>query len=503
MMPNRIRPTAKNALFWSTVGKVFREMVRFIIGILLARLIAPSEFGIVAMVIVFISISDRIQEGGLKSAIINERRLGESDLITAFVMNVTLSVMMCSTLILSSGLIARLFEEPILERILPFLSMGLLIDSTVVVHSAILTKTMRFEEQAKAGFWAAVVAGVVGVSWALIQPNLWALVASSLSGKLTNAVILWSYAVWRPAGTPSKASFLKMTSFGGRIALSSLIESTSNNALPLLIGKSFGSLDLGLFNRASSLKEIPINNLYLITQPVIYSRLSAQNGSAKMMNFTYRRICHLMSYVTAPLMIFISANSMVITHALLGPAWLPSAVMLSYLSVYGLFHQMTRINNDVLMAGGHADVVLRHEIFRKGLFFFCLAISWSEGIRMVLFAIAIQSFVSLVVMTGATQRHLKIKASEQLRILFVYVCPAFCSVVPVTLLGDGIGPYSIFHLIWKCGLFVFLYVSVCRWFRLPAQRQVFLLLNLKQLKLLSKMPILLRTFRYLMIGPSR
>lgn len=468
------RPSAGVALFWNGVGKVFRELVRFTLGVLLARLIRPSEFGIIGLVIVVVAICDRIQEGGIKAAIVKERHLSESDLTTALIVNLTLSGIVFTSLFWSADWLAIFFREPLLVQVVPFLAIGLLIDSTVIVHNAILTREMRFEEQARAGFWSALISGLSGLIYAFIQPTVWALVFSSLIGKLSYATFLWSYRAYVPKSRPSMGSFIKLTRYGGKIALSSLIESVSNNALPLIIGKQFGSVQLGLWNRASSMKEIPLNNIYLITQPVIFAKLCEQSHDRRLQRLTYRKINHLMAYTVSSLMMFFFFHAETIVQVVLGETWLESARLLSLLSLFGIFHQMTRLNNDIVMSTGNANLVLKHEVFRKGLFFFAILLSWPLGINGMLQAIVVQSAVSYIIMLLAVQNALEISTMNQIAVFGGYIGVAFVAGFLSTQSHWGDSPLQLFFSLIVSGIsYGVVTIWLSRFLRLRGQLEMY------------------------------
>jgi O-antigen/teichoic acid export membrane protein len=428
------KPSVRNAVFWNTASKFLQEGIRFIIAIILARLIDPSEFGIIAMVIVFISIGNRLTEGGFRSAIINKKDLSATDCSTALAANLLLAIILSIILWLTSPFIASFYNEPVLQLIVPVLAIGLLFDAASIVQAALFTKKFRFKEQAIAGLIAAITTGVVGIGMALNDYGLWALVISVLVGKAFNSLMLWILSSWKPETLPSWLSFKKLFGYGSKIAVSSLIENIIINLLPLMIGKFYGAASLGFYNRANSFKEIPTNNIYLITQPIIFSKLSSlQNNQIEFKNI-YRRTTRLLAFMVIPIMIFMMIIAKLLVLALIGEKWLPSVIFLQILCVVGIFHQMMRINNDALISKGFVGVALKQEIIRKAMYVAAILIAFNFSLTIMLYGIAIQTIFSYIIMVMVTDKVVKVNAVDQFKDVLPYFIISIVSGVPIVLM---------------------------------------------------------------------
>ncbi|SDS14911.1 lipopolysaccharide biosynthesis protein [Winogradskyella sediminis] len=484
------KPTVRNAVFWNTASKFLQEGIRFVIAIILARLIAPSEFGIIAMVIVFISIGNRLTEGGFKAAIIKTSDLSATDCSTALMSNILLAIFFGLILWIVTPFIANFYDEPILELVVPVLALGLLFDATSIVQAGLFTKYLQFKEQAIAGLIAAIGTGVVGITMAFNGYGLWALVISSLVGKALNSAILWLLSNWRPNALPTISSFKKLFGYSSKIALSGLIENLSNNLLPLIIGKFYGAASLGFYNRANSFKEIPINNIYLITQPIIFSVLSSQQNNQSQYADTYRRTTRIMAFLVFAVMIFLIINAEKVVLALIGEKWLDSVIMLQILCVVGIFHQMMRINNDALISKGFAASALKQEIIRKVMYVITIIITFKYGLVIMLYGIAVQTFLSYIIMVIVTSKKVKLDALHQFKDAMPYLIVAVISAVPSIAIAMTTQINLYIYLIVSFVLYSFSYVILNRIFNLKALNdfvEQFLSNKIKNYKIIGKL----------------
>ena len=218
--------------------------------VIMARILTPTDYGLVGMLTIFIAISQSLIDSGFSQALIRKQNRSQVDCSTVFYFNIVVGVVIYILLYICAPLIARFYEEPILSSITRLISLSVVINSFVVVQRALLTERLDFKTQAKASLSASVISGVVGISMAKCGFGVWAIVIYQLINLSVNAGLLWVLSHWRPSLQFSWPSFIEMFGFGSKLAVSGIIDTIYKNLYLIVIGKIFKAADLGYYTRA-------------------------------------------------------------------------------------------------------------------------------------------------------------------------------------------------------------------------------------------------------------
>jgi len=228
----------------------------FIIGIILARLLTPSEFGLIGMTTIFMTLSESIIDSGFGQALVRKQNCTQKDFSTVFYFNLVVGIALATLLFVSAGSIAHFFKENQLKPVLQVVSLGLIIKSFSIIQSVILIKKIDFKNQTKISVIASLGSGMVGIFLAYHGFGVWSLVAKYLLNLTLISTLLWFFTSWRPIKQFSRDSFKELFSFGSKLLASSLINRLYDNIYLLVIGKFFSSTELGYYTRAVQFKDL-------------------------------------------------------------------------------------------------------------------------------------------------------------------------------------------------------------------------------------------------------
>lgn len=354
-----------NGLFWSFIDNFSNLGMQFLIGIILARILSPREFGLIGMLTVFIAISQTFIDSGFSSALIRKKECTSNDYSTVFFFNLAVSICCYLILVVFSGFISSFFEEPQLKLMLQILGLGLIFNSFGIIQRTILVRSVNFKLQTKVSLIASFGSGIIAITMALRGFGVWSLVALTLSRYFITSLFLWIWSKWKPTLIFCKQSFHELFGFGSKLLLSSLIDTTYRNIYYLIIGKYFSAADLGYYTRADQFQSIPSANLNSVIGRVSYPILSSIQDDIPRLRENFRKLIRSTMLITFVLMIGMAAvaHSMVVT--LIGEKWQPAVIYLQMLCFVGMFYPLHAINLNMLQVQGRSDLFLRLEIIKK------------------------------------------------------------------------------------------------------------------------------------------
>ena len=279
-----------SGLLWSFIDNMAQKGITFIVGIILARLLLPAEFGLIGMITIFIAISTSFMESGFGAALIRKQDCTDADFSTVFYFNLTVGVFFYVLLFFLAPAISRFFNEPLLVSLVQVLSIVIVIDSLTIIQRTILTKRIDFKLQTKISVISSVISGVIGVAMAYQGFGVWSLVAKTLSQRGVNSLLLWLWNRWKPMLVFSKQSFMELFSFGNKLLLSGLINTIFQNVYYLVIGKYFSAQELGYYTRADQFRALPSQNLMSIVSRVSYPVLAQMQDDKIALKLNYKKM---------------------------------------------------------------------------------------------------------------------------------------------------------------------------------------------------------------------
>jgi O-antigen/teichoic acid export membrane protein len=375
-----------SGLTWSFIEDFSKHGIVFIVGIVLARLLTPHEFGLIGMITVFITISEGFIDSGFGQALVRKKDCSNEDFTTVFYYNFITGVIFYLVLFFTAGNIATFFNEPKLKVLVQVLGIGLIIKSVTLIHIIILMKNINFKLQTKISVIASVASGIIAIYMAYNGYGVWSLVAKTLTMNIFTSILLWFWNVWNPGLVFSKQSFKELFGFGSKLMLSGLLERIYKNIYPLVIGKYFSAADLGYFSRADQFKNLASNNILGIIQRVSFPVLASIQDDVPRMKSVYQKLIRSTMLITFFLMFAMAATAKPMILTLIGEKWLPSVTYLQLLCFVGIFFPLQAINQNMLKVLGLSNKILILEVIKKILVLPVLLLGVIYGIHVMIIA---------------------------------------------------------------------------------------------------------------------
>ena len=269
-MHNYINNQAVKSVIWSAIERFSVQAIQLILTIILARLISPAEFGLIAMLGIFMQVAQSFVDSGFSNALIQKKNRSEIDFSTVFYFNCAISIVTYIVLYISAPYIAQFYKEPILENVCKWIGVNLIIQGIAVVQVAKLTINLNFKTQAKASLVAITISGVLGVFLAYNGYGVWALVTQLLLNAFINTLLLFLFTKWKPTLEFSLSSLKSMFSFGSKLLLSGILHTIYTNMYSLVIGKKYNAIDVGYYNQSSQIARFPSVSLMAIITRALY-----------------------------------------------------------------------------------------------------------------------------------------------------------------------------------------------------------------------------------------
>ena len=350
---------------WSFIDNLSSSGITFLVGLVLARLLTPSEYGIMAILTIFIAVSNSIVDSGFSNALIRKTDARRVDYNTVFLFNLLVSGLLYVVLFLAAPAISWFFKEPLLVEVMRVIGWVLVINALAIIPRTLFVKEVNFKTQTKVSLIASISSGVIGIGMALAGLGVWSLVGQQLSRQLLNTLFLWIYCTWRPAWEFSMQSFKELFGFGSKILLSGLLNTIFNEIYSLVIGRCYTSAQLGQYTRANQFNQIFSSNLTTVIQRVSYPVLSSIQDESERLREAYRKVIKSTMLISFACMLGLAAVARPLILILIGEKWLPAVGFLQIICFSGMFYPLHAINLNILQVKGRSDLFLRLEIIKK------------------------------------------------------------------------------------------------------------------------------------------
>lgn len=415
MAGENLRSRAKRGFIWNTVERLVTNGMQFIITVILARLLSPDDYGVIAMPAIFLAFAQVLIDSGFANALIRKTDLNEKDLSTAFYFNILVGLACYIVLFLSSPLIATFFKTPILSKLLKVTALVIFINSLGIVQQALMTKRMDFKTQAVISVISTLVSGTIGIWMAYNGYGVWSLVFQQVSAASIRTVLLWILGHWHPIRVWSKESFHYLWSFGNKVVIIGFLDTIYNNIYSFVIGKLYNAKDLGNYTRAQQFADLPVNNIGGIIQRVTLPLLSEIQDDNNRLSYIYLSIIRMTSIIIIPLMFGLAAIANPLIMVLLGEEWLGCVLLFQILCIARIWTPFNGINGNLLQVKGRTDLQLKLEIAKKIMITIVLACTIMGGVVSLVIGFAICTFFAFIINTYYTKRLIGISFFKQIQ----------------------------------------------------------------------------------------
>lgn len=414
-MSENLKQTAMSGMMWGFISQFSMRFVTFVVGIILARLLSPSDYGLIAMTTIFTEISSIIVDSGFSTAIIRKKERTEMDYSTVFIMNVLISIVVCVLLFVCSGSIADFYREPLLKDIIRLNGLFVFLGSFIAVQSTRMAAEMKFKTKNIISIVNTVIGGIISVGMAFAGFGVWALVFPRFFRIISDAVLYWFYQRWIPRLQFSWSSCKELFSFGSNMMASSVINVIYNNIYPIVIGKRFSSADLGLYSKASGYAQLPSGTITGVVGSVALPILSNIQDDDERLRESYRKLIRLTSFLVFPAMFGMVALARPLVIVLITEKWLGAVLILQILCFDQMLYPIHGLNLSLLQVKGRSDLFLRLEIIKKALGIIILLITISYGIIAMCIGSVIVSYLCLFINTHYTGKFIHMGFYRQMR----------------------------------------------------------------------------------------
>jgi O-antigen/teichoic acid export membrane protein len=420
-----LKSKTTKGIFWSSIQTFSTYGILFVIGIILARLLMPSDYGLIGILGVFTAISGVFVNSGFSNALIRKQNCSEEDFSTVFYFNIVVAVFFYFVLFFTSPLIAEFYDIPELKVITKVVALSLIINSFTIVQQAKLTKNIDFKTQVKAYVLAVVISGIIGIAMAYNGFGVWALVVQILTGSFITAVMLWHYSKWRPQTGFSKKSFKELFGFGSKLLVSSLLDTIYNNIYKIVIGKKFSQVELGYFTQASDFAQFPSASITGILQRVTFPVLSTIQDDEDRLRASYRKLLKLSAFIIFPLMVGMAALADPFIRCFLTDKWQDTIILLQIICFSMMWYPIHAINLNLLQVKGRSDLFLRLEIIKKIFGVSVLVITIPLGLKAMCIGMVFSSVTSLIINTYYTGKLINVGFFKQMKDLLPILIYSF------------------------------------------------------------------------------
>jgi O-antigen/teichoic acid export membrane protein len=445
MAASELKEKTISGLFWSFVDNFANQGLLFIIGIILARLLGPREFGLIGMITVFIAISESFINSGFSQALIRKKECSNTDLSTIFYFNLAVGVFFFGILYFIAPSVGRFYKEPQLIILLRVLGIVLIIDALTFVQRTTLTRRIDFKLQTKVSVVSNLFSGVVGITMAFTGFGVWSLVAKTISQRGMNSFLLWLWNRWRPVLIFSKKSFKELFSFGSKLLISGLIDTIYRNIYYLIIGKYFSAQELGYYTRADQFRNLPSKNLNNIISRVSYPVLSQVQDEPIKLKLGYKKIIKTTMYISFILTAGIVAVAEPLVITLIGEKWRPCIIYLQLLGFVGAMYPLNALNLNMLNVKGRSDLYLNLEVIKKILAIPAIIIGVIWGIKVMIFGMWANTLIGYYLNSYYSGRLINYSMKEQV----ADILPIFLLALVTGTLMFAAGNLIMTGYIWK------------------------------------------------------
>lgn len=365
MAQKSLRDKTITGVGWSFAESILGHGVTLLVGIVLARILSPAEYGVIGIVTIFTTIMAGFVDCGFSSSLIRKKDTTEEDYNTMFITNLVFSVLMYVVLFFSAPFIAVFFNNDILIPVLRVMGLLLIIQALTIVQNTIFTKRIDFKSKTKASLSSSIISGIIGIIMAFIGFGVWALVVQQLTKHAFHSLALWMMNRWNPSFRFSKESFHYMWGYGWKMMLSSLLNNVWNQIYQLVVGKFYSPATLGHYSKAKEYASLFSSNFNAVVQRVSYPSLAQLQDDKPRLVSAYRKIIKTTMFITAIVLLALGAVAEPFIYCLIGPQWQQAATFLPLICLSLSLMPLHSINLNMLQVQGRSDLFLYLEIIKK------------------------------------------------------------------------------------------------------------------------------------------
>lgn len=465
------RKRAVSGLLWSLWQQLSSKIVGFFFQVFLARILEPAQFGLIAMLALFIAIGNTLLDGGLTVSLTRTTDAGQRDFSTIFYFNLAGSILMYIALFFAAPLVAGFYHQPVLRALLRVQGLALIINAFFGVQSTLLIKELKFKKQTSIQIPSAIGGGLLGIVLAKMGYGVWSLVWMGLFSSFLSTLFHWVRSPWRPAWVFDRQCFKKHFHFGYKMTLSAILDTIYQNIYLIIIGKFFSPSQLGFYSRADSVSQLPISNISSAVNKAAYPMFAEISDDVVKLKNVYKRLMQQVLFWNAPVLIFLSVVAEPLFRFMLTAKWLPAVPYFRLLCISGIMYPLHAYNLNVLKVMGKSSLFLKLEVIKKVLSVIGILSVISFGIYGLLYFQLFFNVIAYYINSIYSGRLINYPVKEQIEDILPILALAgvlglFCYAIDLSLVHYMV-PDTI-RIVTIGIAFIFSYFSFSRVVKLPA-----------------------------------
>ncbi len=426
-----------NSFFWNSLEKFGNQAIQFVIGIVLARILSPEDYGLVGLLLAFTAVAEIFVDSGFTKALIQRNDKSHNDLSTAFSFNLAISIVLYAILWFSAPFIADFYNEIVLINLLRVLALILIVNALFTIPNTILTIDLEFKTIAKINSFAVILSGIVAIILAINGFGVWSLVFQYLIKSFITLIWFTIKSKWNYKLYFSKESFKRLFGFGSNLMVSSLLNVVVGKFSSLFIAKVLSTAELGFYTRGMQFPDVAIGTLGSVLDTVLLPTL-AKNKDKSNLRLQLGKIIKLLSLLTVPLTVVLAVLAKPIVLLLLTEKWLPVVPILQLFCISRFFNNLISINVNLLYVLNRADLVLRQHWLKIAVRIILILIAMPFGIIYIALAEALTSVFHFIINAYYPGKLISFGIKEQLKEIGTYVGIGILIFIALFLLNETI-----------------------------------------------------------------
>lgn len=423
-----LKKQALSGVFWSSLQLFGTQGIGLVVSIILARLLLPAEFGLIAMLGIFMGLAATLINSGLTTSLIRTENLDEEDYSTVFFFNLGVSCFLYGLIVLLAPYIASFYNQPVLTPVVRVYSITFVINAFSAIQVTRLNKYMDFKTQLKVSIPSLLIGCAVGVTMAYMGYGVWSLVWSAIIQSVASTMQLWYFANWKPLWVFNVEKFKFHFNYGIKLMFSGILDLLFTNAYTIIIGKFFAPAQVGFYNRAENLQMFPVSAINSIIGKVTFPLFATIQNDDELLKMVYKKIMQMVLFLVTPTLVLMAVVAEPLFRLLLTEKWLPAVPYFQILCFNGILYPIHSYNLQILVVKGRSDLFLKLEIVKKILTVVIILISFQFGIYGLLYGSVIGSVLCFFINTHYSGKFLNYTAWQQTK-----------DILPIIFVSIGVG----------------------------------------------------------------
>lgn len=447
MKENNFGNKVISGLLWKFSERMAAQIVTFIVTIILARIITPEEYGVIALITIFITIANVFVVSGFGNALIQKKDADNVDFSSVFYFNIMFSLFVYYVIFLIAPYVAKFYDMDILKPLLRVLALKIVLAGINSIQQAYVSRKMMFRKFFFSTLIGTIISAFIGIGLAVSGAGVWALVAQQLSNALLDTIILWITVKWRPILKFDFYRVIGLIRYGWKILATNLINAIYDNLKNLIIGKKYSSSDLAYYSKGKQFPELFVTNINSAIGSVLFPAMALIQDDKKRLKESIRKSIMISSFIMLPLMagLFVVADDVV--TLLLTDTWSFCVPYLRIACIYLSTYPINTANLQAINAIGRSDYYLKLEVIKRSIGIILILITMNYGVFWIASSDIIVTIFAIIINTYPNSNILNYSLLEQIKDLVPNIARSLIMAIIVYMINCVLKNYIDFILI--------------------------------------------------------